>query len=285
MFGPSDERMRRALLASVAFGANLGGMATPIGTGPNALALAQVPGEPPSFLAWMAFALPLTVGSLAAAYAMLLWAHPLGGQTLHIPLAGTAEGERPLWVGGVALLGVMAWLLEPLHGVSAAVVALALAAALFGTGLVPAARLRNVDWSTLLLIAGGLGLGQLIEQTGLLQRLASSLHAAAAPPWLILMGLLSVTALMAALMSNTATAAMLIPLASALDPESRALPILVALAASFGMPFVISTPPNAMAVGAGAHARDLLIPGLVLMVGGCVVLATTGPAVMGWFLG
>ena len=51
------------------------------------------------------------------------------------------------------------------------------------------------------------------------------------------------------------------------------LTILVALATSFGMPFVVSTPPNAMAVGAGARPADLLWPGLVLMVGGCVVLA------------
>jgi sodium-dependent dicarboxylate transporter 2/3/5 len=285
MFGSSPEKVRRALLVAVAFGANLGGMATPIGTGPNALAMAQIPGEPPSFLAWMAFALPLTVGSLAVAYTMLLLAHPLRSAALHIPMAGRAEGERPLQVGGVALLAVMAWLLEPLHGVSAAVVALALAATLFGTRLVPAARLHNVDWSTLLLIAGGLGLGELIEQTGLLGSLASWLDGQAAPPWLLRMALLSLTALMSALMSNTATAALLIPLASAMEPESRALPILVALAASFGMPFVISTPPNAMAVGAGANARDLLWPGLLLMAGGCLVLAATGPAVLGWFVG
>jgi sodium-dependent dicarboxylate transporter 2/3/5 len=285
MFGSSPEGVRRALLVAVALGANLGGMATPIGTGPNAIALAQIPGEPPSFLAWMAFALPLTVGSLVVAYGMLRVAHPLGDQTLHVPMAGTAEGERPLQVGGVALLAIAAWLLEPWHGVSAATVALALAAALFGTGLVPAARLRNVDWSTLLLIAGGLGLGELIERTGVLPSLASWLDAREAPPWLLRMALLSLAALMSALMSNTATAAMLIPLALALEPSSRALPILVAMAASFGMPFVISTPPNAMAVGAGASSRDLLWPGLVLMGGGCLVLALTGPAVLGWFLG
>jgi sodium-dependent dicarboxylate transporter 2/3/5 len=57
----------------------------------------------------------------------------------------------------------------------------------------------------------------------------------------------------------------------------------VALAASFGMPFVISTPPNAMVVGAGVRSADLLVPGLVLLAGGVVALVVTGPVVLGWF--
>jgi sodium-dependent dicarboxylate transporter 2/3/5 len=46
------------------------------------------------------------------------------------------------------------------------------------------------------------------------------------------------------------------------------------------VPFVISTPPNAMAFGAGLRARDLLVPGLVIMLAGCVLVALTGPGVL-----
>jgi sodium-dependent dicarboxylate transporter 2/3/5 len=53
--------------------------------------------------------------------------------------------------------------------------------------------------------------------------------------------------------------------------------VLVAVSASLGVPFVISTPPNAMAFGAGLRARDLLVPGLVIMLGGALVVALTGP--------
>jgi sodium-dependent dicarboxylate transporter 2/3/5 len=84
-------------------------------------------------------------------------------------------------------------------------------------------------------------------------------------------------------MSNTATATMLVPVAAQLDPASPALPILIALGASFGMPFAISTPPNAMVVGAGLRGRELLVPGLTVMIGGSVLLALTGPAVLRWF--
>lgn len=283
MLAEADERVRRALFVAVAVGANLGGMATPIGTGPNAIAIAEMP-EPPSFVAWMALALPLTVGMLVAAF-VLLALRTRGAPTSAAAALPASAGGRPREVALVAAVTAAAWLTEPLHGVPAAVVALAAAAVLFGTGLVPASRLGELDWSTLLLIAGGLGLGHVIEHTGLLGTLSAGLVGSEAPASLVLLGLLLASAGLSAVMSNTATAAMLIPLAAALEPEAPGVPILVALAASFGMPFVVSTPPNAMAVGAGAEARDLLWPGTVLMVGGCVILAVTGPTVLGWFLG
>jgi sodium-dependent dicarboxylate transporter 2/3/5 len=72
-------------------------------------------------------------------------------------------------------------------------------------------------------------------------------------------------------------------MAMAIEPEQPAVALLVALAASFGMPFVVSTPANAMVVGRGANARDLLVPGLALMVGGCGLLAATGLRVLGLY--
>lgn len=58
------------------------------------------------------------------------------------------------------------------------------------------------------------------------------------------------SALLSALMSNTATVTMLIPLAANLDPNPSTA-VLIAIAASLGAPFVISTPPNAMVYGEG----------------------------------
>ena len=84
---------------------------------------------------------------------------------------------------------------------------------------------------------------------------------------------------MSALMSNTATATMLIPLAYALDP-SPATPVLVALGCSLGMPFAISTPPNALVYGEGLKAGDLLLPGLVFMLLGCAFVAVAGPLIL-----
>ncbi|MES2645045.1 MAG: SLC13 family permease [Myxococcota bacterium] len=291
---PGDDRLRRAVLVAVALGANLGGMATPIGSGPNAIAIAAL-AEPISFVAWMAFAVPLVVLALGVAVGLLYVLHRVGGKgtsgvapdapvVTPETLATTTEPPpRPVLISIVALVAIGAWLTEPLHGVDAPTVSLALAAVLFGTGLVPAARLRDVDWSTLLLIAGGIALGRLVEATGLLTPVAAGLASVGGPPGLRLLALLTAAATLSAVMSNTGTAALLVPLAMAVLPDVPSAPILVALAASFGMPFVVSTPPNAMAVGAGARAGDIAVPGLVLLVGGCLVLAGTGPWVLGMF--
>jgi sodium-dependent dicarboxylate transporter 2/3/5 len=87
---------------------------------------------------------------------------------------------------------------------------------------------------------------------------------------------------LSALMSNTATAALLIPVALRIDPTPVSV-LLVALATSLGCPFVVSTPPNALAGRLGATAGDLARPGLLLLVGGVILLAVTGPTMLGLF--
>ena len=73
---------------------------------------------------------------------------------------------------------------------------------------------------------------------------------------------------------------MLIPIATALIPEPSTA-ILVAISASFGIPFNISTPPNAMAYGEGGlRSGDLFWPGIVIMIVGCVLVSATGPTVL-----
>jgi solute carrier family 13 (sodium-dependent dicarboxylate transporter), member 2/3/5 len=55
----------------------------------------------------------------------------------------------------------------------------------------------------------------------------------------------------------------------------------VAIAASFGVPFVISTPPNSMAYGkGGVRFNDLFIPGIIIMMLGCLIISLTGRAVL-----
>jgi sodium-dependent dicarboxylate transporter 2/3/5 len=88
------------------------------------------------------------------------------------------------------------------------------------------------------------------------------------------------SATLSALMSNTATVTMLVPLAASLDP-SPSTAILIAVAASLGVPFVISTPPNAMVYGkGGVRGGDFLLPGLLLMFSGCLIVSLTGPFVL-----
>jgi solute carrier family 13 (sodium-dependent dicarboxylate transporter), member 2/3/5 len=259
-------------------------MATPIGSGPNGIAIAALEHHRTiTFVDWMMLAVPLVAGALVATWALVIWLHGVRGTVSGVEPQPPVPGERPRWVAAVTLVAIVAWLTEPLHGVPAAIVSLAVAAVLFGSRLVPKDRLTHLDWSTLMLVAGGILLGSLLQEVGLLDLLSERILAAHAPPRLVLGVLLFLTATLSALMSNTATATLFVPLAATAFPEIPGVPILVALAASFGLPFVISSPANSMAVGEGARPRDLLWPGLLLLVGGCLVLTLTGPQVLARF--
>ena len=80
----------------------------------------------------------------------------------------------PLWkkagvAAAVAAVAALPWVWtdEPVHGAPSALVAVAATALLFGSGLLGRDDLARIDWSTLLLIAGGIGLGHLSEASGL----------------------------------------------------------------------------------------------------------------------
>jgi len=288
-----DHVLRRVLLVGVAFGADFGGMATPIGTGPNAIAIASISAtQPVSFLSWMAFAFPLTIGMLIVSYVFLLWRARESerdwkkrGAQLRTVFEKSKDEESDVVPHRISFLIIFAgtillWLTEPLHGIPAAVIALGSAALIFLAGVLTKKDLTRIDWSTLLLIAGGITLGRLLEQSALIKTASANVPFADFHPMFGLFLLCLSSAMLAALMSNTATTVLLIPLAMTLIPAPSTA-ILIAVSASFGIPFVISTPPNAMVFGqGGVKFGDLFWPGIVLMVAGCFLVSLTGQAVL-----
>lgn len=279
---PKHDSFRRALLLAIALAANFGGIATPIGTGPNAIAIAAVSSRHEiTFSSWMIFGFPLALGLLFLGTVLLSVRFDLKGSTNNFQRLSVQPIGRPArLVITLFFITVLAWLSEPLHGVSAAIVALISTAILFGSGLLKPQDLTRIDWSTLLLIAGGIALGNLLEQSGTIRLASASIPWQQLPQTQRLFALCFASAAMSALMSNTASVTMLIPLAAGIDP-SPSTAILIAVAASLGIPFVISTPPNAMVYGEGGVTfSDLAVPGFILMLFGCFIVSTTGPSVL-----
>lgn len=279
----SNSYGRREALVGLAMAANLAGMSTPVGSGPNGIAIAALDERVHlTFSTWVLFGLPLSAGLILLTYWFVQRRLPrtpidLARGTPPVPLGMGAKFTILAMVSAISL-----WLGEPLFGVPAPIVSLALATFLFVTGGLDADDIRALDWSTLLLIAGGVLLGRLIESTGLLEVAAAHVQTSAISPLSIRLLLCAAAACLAALMSNTGTTALLVPIALRIDP-SPAAPVLVAISASLGVPFVISTPPNAMVVGEGVRGRELLGIGLVIMLGGVILVALTGPYVLALF--
>ena len=273
-----SDSMRRALLIGIAMAANVGGMGTPIGSGPNAIAMGAS-GDQVTFIRWMAVGVPAVIGSLLVAWG-----------SVYLFLLRSAENQdvppitRQGWVViGLVAMTIVGWVSEPWHGVTSSTIAMALAAILFCSRLLRAEDFLRLDWSTIALIGGGIAVGKLIGHTGLVTWFAHSLGTGQLSESITVLLLLMVAAILSAVMSNTATATLLIPLATAIDPTPPALTVMVALACSFGLPFTISTPQNAMAVGAGARSMDLLRIGLPVMFIGCAMLALCRPVIVHLF--
>ncbi|MCS7033970.1 MAG: DASS family sodium-coupled anion symporter [Phycisphaerae bacterium] len=278
-----EARFRQALLVGIAFAANLGGMGTPIGTGPNLIAIgAAARFYEISFLHWVLFATPLVLLMLALAYALLAALHGVRGRVAIQAIPVRSLARRGWIVVAIFACAIGLWLTEPLHSIPAPVTALIVSAVLFAGRLLDASDIGRIEWDTLMLIAGGLTLGELFSRTGLADVLATAVQWSALPRVMMTFGFVFACALLAAVASNTAAAAMLIQIGLSIVPEAH-FAVLVALGASMGMPFVISTPPNALAYGQGGlQPAHLAIPGTILMLVGCALLAITGPTVLRW---
>ena len=288
LFGRAEDQgddgggFRRALLLGIAFAADFGGIGTPIGTGPNLIAIGAVEDKVHiTFLQWMLFGVPTAALMIGASFGLLVWLHGVRGRVATNHGIEHRSLDRRGWsVVAIFSVAVIGWLTEPVHGVPAALVGLAIAAALFGTRLLDTSDLAKLEWDTLLLVAGGLTLGHLFDASGLAVATASAVDWGGLHPTVFLFALLLASALISAIASNTAAAAMLIQIALGIAP-SPSTAILVALGASMGVPFVISTPPNSMAYGQGGiTGRDLFVPGFILMLAGCALVAFAGPPIL-----
>jgi sodium-dependent dicarboxylate transporter 2/3/5 len=163
------------------------------------------------------------------------------------------------------------------HGLPSAVVALLLAVILTATGVFTREDLGRLEWSILILIAGGIALGAGMQLTGLDRLAAQWLPASGGSGLWLLIALVSATMIIGSFMSNTAAGNLLLPIglsaaagtAAGLSPVQAALSI--ALAASLSMVLPVSTPPNAIAYARGEFStRDMAR--VALLVGGVAAL-------------
>ncbi len=273
-----------ALLLAIAYGASLGGIATLIGTPPNALLAAflqQTTGQPLGFARWMAYALPLSLVLLVAAWLLLT---RVAFRVPRRPLAGArqviAEGLNTLGpvtgpekrVAAVFATVAALWLLRPALGdalpagigLTDPMIAIAGALALFvlpsgrqaGERLLDWGQTKRLPWGVLILFGGGLSLAAAIADSGLAAWIAGELSGLAAwPIGVVLLGVVGAVILLTELTSNTATAAAFLPLLAELatslgrDPLVLAVPAAIAASCAFMLP--VATPPNAIVFGSG----------------------------------
>ena len=273
---PAGDRGRTALALSIPVAANIGGIGTPIGTPPNAIAMQYITKlEPFSFGKWMLFATPYMLIMLAFSWLMLYLLFPSGKKSVTLAIESAFDkSPRAIIAYVVFALTVILWMLGDLHGMNANVVAMIPLFIYTMTGVVTKKDLQTISWDVLWLLSGGIALGLALDKTGLAARMVSSIPFGSFSPFIVLLAASGLALVMANLMSHTATANLLLPLMAALAPGLGGLEafggpvgllIAVTFACSLGMSLPISTPPNALAMATGTvETRDMAKIGVVV---------------------
>lgn len=265
----ADDKFKKALVLCVPFGASIGGIGTPVGTPPNAIALSQLKniGIELSFGKWMLASLPVMILSLAFTIFILYKLFPPNTKTLpEIDLTIEKLTKKQMVTIGVVLLTVILWLTEPIHGLSSSQVALLPVIFVFGSGMLKRDHFQQLGWNVLVLIAGGTVLGFAINKTGLDVWIIGKIGLQSVSPILALLIAVFFTGLLSNFMSHTSTAAIVIPIILGLSSGNHSLgAISVALAASSAMMLPVSTPPNAIAYESGMiKIKDMMKAGTVI---------------------
>ena len=117
---------------------------------------------------------------------------------------------------------------------------------------------RSVDWTTIFLFAGMLSMSAAMAKSGAAAIVANAVVSMVSDPWMLMLVCCALTALITNFMSNTATAALMAPLALpiALASGISPLPITMGIAMSASACFLtpIATPPNTIVLGPGKYS-------------------------------
>ena len=310
--GSQDDtpRFGTALMLGVAFSATIGGMGSLIGTPPNAIFAAYVRtayGVNVGFAQWAAIGIPIALVLLLITWLALTQVSPRLPSTAltltyRLPEAVIEKTERRVAI--IAALTALAWISRPLIegflpmvALSDAGIAMIAALALFMISDGKDGRLldweaaASLRWDVLILFGGGLALASVIQQSGLADWIGGSVQLVSDwPLFAVLLFIAALIVYLGELASNTAMAAIFLPIAGAVatglgtDPVTFMLPI--AMAASIGFMLPVATPPNAIVFADPAVTRsDMLRAGAPLdVIALFITVAATsvlGPIVLG----
>ncbi|MBR6943380.1 MAG: SLC13/DASS family transporter [Fibrobacter sp.] len=296
-----DDRGKAAFALAIPLGANIGGMGTPIGTPPNAIALGalndavargDLVANPVSFGQWMAFGIPYVIVLMVIAWLLLLKIYPIKMKEMVLNIEGAGKFDtspKAIIVYITFVVCVVLWVISkngigpiPGHGINDNAIAMIPMAVFALTGVITKKDLNAMSWDVLWLVAGGFALGVGLNATGLAAHLIKTIPFASWSPFALMVGCGIICLFMANFMSHTSTATLLVPILCAVGIACQdnlvglggvtALLVSVAFASSLGMSLPISTPPNALAHATGyTDTNGMAKTGVVMGLSGLVL--------------
>lgn len=280
LFGPND-RGRAAFALCIPVAANIGGIGTPIGTPPNAIALKamQDMGLSITFGKWMLFGVPFVIVMLLVGWLILVKMFPIQQKELKLEVGGSfLKTPKAIVVYVTFAVTIALWCFSENFklGLDSNTIAIIPIAVFAATKVITKEDLKSMSWDVLWLVAGGFALGVALQETGLAKDMIDAIPFGTWNPTVLMIGAGFICLFMATFMSHTATASLLMPILAGVAGAmmqshsmdgAGAIGLLcsIAFASSLGMALPISTPPNALAYATGlVEQKGMAISGTIL---------------------
>jgi sodium-dependent dicarboxylate transporter 2/3/5 len=265
---PKDGGGRISLALAIPIAANLGGMGTPIGTPPNAIALGalQDAGYGITFLGWALRMIPFVIVMLVFAWLLLMKLYPFKAKSIELKIEGEPVKVTPFQkyvVWFTFALTIVLWMGEQWIGINSNIVAMIPFAVFSATGILKARHLEQINWAVLWMVAGGFALGTALNQTGLAARLIQIIPFVSWNALVVMLVGGFICYFLSNFISNSAAANLVVPILVVVGKAMSGNPAFesvggvpamivgIAISASIAMCLPVSTPPNALAASTG----------------------------------
>ncbi len=262
----------KALLIGIPTAAAIGGMGTIIGSAPNAIAVGALEGVGIniSFIEWMLIGIPVSLLLIFIFWRALLMKYAIKAKTISLDFLFDEENQtkendprghkhykrqqRIMLV--VLAITLFFWLSSQWTGIPVAMVSGIPIVGLTMLGIIDADDVRQLPWDTLMLVAGGLALGLAVQQYGLADYFISLVAFENINTYVLYLVFGLITVILSNIMSNTATATIMIPISISLVQlnnlgQPSIMVFIIALSASCALLLPVSTPPNAISYSTG----------------------------------
>ena len=286
---PKDGGGRISLALAIPIAANLGGMGTPIGTPPNAIALGalQEAGFGITFMGWMLRMVPYVILMLLFAWVLLMKLFPFKAKSIELKIEGAPVKATPfqkyvVWV--TFALTIILWMGEQWIGINSNIVAMIPFAVFSATGILKARHLEQINWAVLWMVAGGFALGTALNQTGLATRLIEIIPFSSWNALVVMLVGGFICYFLSNFISNSAAANLVVPILIVVGKAMSGNPAFenmggvpamivgIAISASVAMCLPVSTPPNALAASTGMiTTKQMATVGVIIGVVGFAI--------------
>jgi sodium-dependent dicarboxylate transporter 2/3/5 len=318
----SDGKMNKAerafslcLMLSIAYSANIGGMATIIGTPPNVVLVGvvqQILGQQLSFSQWLLMGLPIVIVLLIITFFLLKLIYPYKNMEnmddakhlIHEKLQGLGKmstGEKLVLV--IFSVTAFSWIFRPQINqllpapvLNDTIIAMSGGLLMF---IVPInlshkkfvlhwEDTEKLPWGILILFGGGLSLAKALEKVEIVQMISDAVaHYQDVPYWFVIIILTALVIFMTEIMSNTALATIMIPVVISIgqglniDPLLLAVPVALASSCAFMMP--VATPPNAIVFSSGhIKMKEMIRAGVWLNIISIGIILLAAMTIVRW---